>query len=547
MEEPEKRRNWREARKYTPQHLEIARRALQDIQRGADVFDVLRRYPLPEGGYLGKHVLVEAYNRLVQSGEWEADASLLAHIRLKPTRTLSGVATVTVLTKPFPCPNECFFCPTDERMPKSYIPDEPGAKRAFEHDFDPYGQVHSRLQALEAVGHPTDKIELLILGGTWTAYPRDYQEWFVRRCFDAMNADEETNSGLLLEDVQQVNETARHRNVGLAIETRPDHVNPAELAWLRKLGVTKVQMGAQSLDDAILALNHRGHTVATTLRAVHLLRAAGFKVVLHWMPNLFGSTPQADREDFKQLWQGFCPDEIKIYPTQLLENAPLFKAWQSGEYQPYTTETLIDLIADVKETIPRYCRVNRVIRDIPSPYVVAGNKRTSLRMDVQAEMARRGTRCQCVRCREVKNKQVDFESLRLDDLDYYTGVSQEHFISFVTPEDKLAGFLRLSLPGAESPDVDIADLKRAAIIREVHVYGQSLSVGEEQRGAAQHIGLGSRLMEYAAEVACLRGYERLAVIAAVGTRQYYLKRGFQRGDLYLVKELPCARSGLPGA
>jgi elongator complex protein 3 len=415
-------------------------------------------------------------------------------------------------------------------MPKSYLPDEPGARRALEHDFDPFAQVSARLKALKDVGHPTDKVELLILGGTWSAYRRDYQEWFVRRCFDALNGVETAS----LEEAQQVNESAPHRNVGLVIETRPDHVRPRELAWLRRLGVTKVQMGVQSLDDEILRLNHRGHTVAETLAAVDLLRAAGFKIVLHWMPNLLGATPDSDRSDFARLWQGFCPDEIKIYPNQLLENTDLYAYWLRGEYRPYDTEELTALIADVKVTIPRYCRVNRVIRDIPSTYVVEGNKRTSLRQDVQAELRRRGQSCHCVRCREVGERPIQPGTLELHDLTYETGGAVEHFISFDTPEDRLAGFLRLSLSAASALDTGLADLHGAAIIREVHVYGQSLALGTEASGAAQHIGLGAALIDEARRIAREHGYRRLAVIAAIGTRGYYRRQGFEDGELYLV-------------
>ncbi len=452
---------------------------------------------------------------------------------MKPVRTLSGVTTVTVLTKPYPCPADCIFCPTDVRMPKSYLPDEPGARRGLEHEFDPYRQVAGRIQALQAVGHPADKIELLILGGTWSAYRKDYQEWFIRRCFEALNGAEAAT----LEEAQARNETAAHRNVGLAVETRPDKITPAELAWLRSLGVTKLQMGAQSMDDHILALNRRGHTVAETRRAVALLRAAGFKVVLHWMPNLLGATPASDRADFAHLWEDLCPDELKIYPTQLLANAELVEYWQRGEYTPYTTGQLIELIADLKPTIPPYCRVNRIIRDIPSDNVVAGNKRTSLRQDVQAELARRGAACQCIRCREVRGQKVDASQLRLESLVYLAGAAEEHFLSFVTSDEHLAGFLRLSLPGPGSPDTGMADLAGAAIIREVHVYGQALPVGGEQSGAVQHVGLGSQLLQSAEQVARQRGYPRLAVIAAVGTRQYYLERGFERGELYLTRSL----------
>jgi elongator complex protein 3 len=376
-------------------------------------------------------------------------------------------------------------------------------------------------------------VELLILGGSWCAYRRDYHEWYIRRCFDALNGVDSPS----LEEAQALNETAVNRNVGLVIETRPTDIMPSELAWLRKLGVTKVQMGAQSLDDRILELNQRGHTVAATHQAAALLRAAGFKTVLHWMPNLLGATPSSDREDFARLWDDLCPDEIKIYPTQLLANAELFNVWARGEYTPYTTDELISLIADVKPTIPRYCRVNRVVRDIPSDNVVEGNKRTSLRLDVQLELKRRGTACQCIRCREVKNQNVEEGGLFREDLVYPAGGAEEYFLSYVTPNDKLAGFLRLSLPGDGSPATGMHDLDGAAIIREVHVFGQSLAVGLEKNGAAQHTGLGTELLQRAEAIARDKGFKRLAVISAVGTRLYYLERGFERGELYLVKSL----------
>jgi elongator complex protein 3 len=527
------KQGWWKARQYTPEKMELARKVLQEVRAGRSLSDVIRRHPLPGGGYVAKHILVAAYRELTESGVWAPDPDFLASIRMKPVRTLSGVTTVTVLTKPYPCPGKCIFCPTDVRMPKSYLPDEPGARRALDHDFDPFEQVAARIQALEAIGHPTDKIELLILGGTWSSYRRDYQEWFIRRCFDAMNGREAGT----VEEAHAWNETSQHRNVGLVIETRPDHVRPRELAWLRSLGVTKVQMGAQSLDDRILELNQRGHTVDETRRAVALLRAAGFKIVLHWMPNLLGATPESDRADFVRLWEGFCPDEIKIYPNQLLANAELYDIWLRGEYHPYSTQELVDLIADIKPSIPRYCRVNRVIRDIPSTNVVEGNKRTSLRQDVHLEMQRRGTRCQCVRCREVRGQAIELSALHTEDLVYRVGTAEEHFLSFVTPEDRLAGFLRLSLPGEGSPETGLSDLNGAAIIREVHVYGQSLQVGVEANGAAQHAGLGTRLIRRAEHIARARGCRRLAVIAAVGTRRYYLQRGFERGELYLLKDL----------
>ncbi len=530
-------KKWQQAIRYSPEMLVIAARVLEDVRQGREYRDAARLHPLPAGGYVPKHAVVAVYRQLVESGEWPSDPALLASIRMKPTRTASGVSTVTVLTKPHPCPGQCIFCPSELQMPKSYLQDEPGAARAFQNQFDPFLQVKSRLDSYQAVGHPIDKIELLILGGSWSVYPADYQAFFTQRCLDAMNRAPSAN----LADAQQRNESAPSRNVGMVIETRPELITMNELIRLRQLGVTKVQMGAQSMDDKILALNKRGHTVNDTLLAVARLRAAGFKIVLHWMPNLLGATLASDHKDFTRLWQGLCPDEIKIYPVQLLENSELFSIWKKGKYQPYTTEELISLIADLKPTIPPYCRVNRVIRDIPSPHIVAGNKRTSLRQDILAELAIRNESCECIRCHEVRTQKVTLDNLHLEDFVYTPDFSEEHFLTFRTPTNKIAGYLRLSLPGP-SPvrsEVEraIPELKIAAIVRELHVFGQSLSFGREQPGAAQHVGLGTRLLQQAETVARQAGFGRLAVISAIGTRRYYEERGFTRLALYHGKSL----------
>lgn len=536
----ESREAWVKKRNISPEELALARQVLEEIRSGAEPRAALRAHPLPGGaGFLAKHALVAAYRDMVASGELHEDPHLLAAIRMKPVRTLSGVTTITVLTRPSPCPGECIFCPSETDMPQSYLPDEPGARRGVENHFDPWLQVSSRLQALREVGHPTDKVELLILGGSWGAYSRSYREWFVRRCFEALNEEnpQDDIGDVSLAEVQERNSHGRHRNVGLVIETRPDLINRSELLEYRRLGVTKLQIGVQSLDDQILELNRRGHSADEARQAFALARAAGFKLVAHWMPNLLGATPASDRQDFLRLWEegGLDPDELKIYPCQLLRSAPLYAYWQRGEYLPYSEETLLDLLADIKTQVPRYCRINRVIRDIPSPNVVAGNRNTSLRQDVAKEMARRGTHCQCIRCREVRAEAVEATELTLHDLVYFAGGAEEHFISFDTPDDHLAGFLRLSLPN-ENP-LAIPDLESAAIIREVHVYGQSLEVGADQSGAAQHRGLGRKLIAQAEAIAIARGYVNLAVISAVGTREYYAARGFVNGALYMVKDL----------
>jgi len=542
----DERELWRQKRQYSDEDMTLALKILEEIRQGVEPLKALRSNPLPGGkGFLAKHALVAAYREKIRLEEWEDDPLLLAKIRMKPIRTLSGVTTITVLTKPYPCPGECIFCPAEEGLPQSYLSDEPGARRGVEHAFDPYTQVSSRLKALYEVGHPTDKIELLILGGSWTAYPATYREWFIRRCFEALNQENPNDDlgDVDLSVVQKTNSQARHRNVGLVIETRPDLITINNLIEMRRQGVTKMQLGIQSMDDRILHLNKRGHTAEEAEEAIRMVRAAGYKVVVHWMPNLLGATPESDREDFARLWRegGINPDELKIYPCQLLRNSELYQYWQKGEYKPYKEVELIDLLADIKPTVPRFCRINRVIRDIPSTHVVEGNRNTSLRQDVALEMKKRGTVCQCIRCREIRKGKIIDSNLVLQDQVYTAGWAEEHFLSFNTQDDYILGFLRLSLPD-KSHFFPVDELQDAAIIREVHVYGQSIEVGGEGGASAQHRGLGSNLIEKAAEIAQSKGYEKLAVISAVGTREYYAPRGFELGELYMVRFLSGKRS-----
>ncbi|MCP4539528.1 MAG: tRNA uridine(34) 5-carboxymethylaminomethyl modification radical SAM/GNAT enzyme Elp3 [Chloroflexi bacterium] len=492
---------------------------------------IIRQHPLPDGKTLSKSQMLKGYAQLCALEGQEPDPELVRRLRAKPTRTISGVAPVAVLTKPAPCPGECIFCPTVEQMPKSYLPDEPGAMRAANHDFDPYDQTAGRIAVMSEIGHNVDKVELLILGGTWSCYPEDYQEWFVRRCLDAMNGVEAST----LENAQRLNEQSRHRNVGLVVETRPDRITPEEVQRLRWLGATKVQLGVQSLDDDILARNRRGHTLAETRRAIRLLRLAGFKIVVHWMPNLLGATPESDLEDFGRLFNipAIRPDEMKIYPTALLSNTALYEYWQRGEYQPYDEKILTDLLVRCKILIPAYCRINRLMRDIPAPNIVAGVTKSNLRQIVQLRMKREGLTCRCVRCREVRGQAVDADALEFEQLDYDTDATRESFLSYVTPQDQLAGFLRLSLPLPETKPT-IAELDGCAVIREVHVYGPALELGARQQGMVQHAGLGTQLIDQARRVARKEGFSRLAVIAAVGTRPYYQERGFTLGRLYMI-------------
>lgn len=510
-------------------------RAIRDLpQNNGDIMPILRQYPSATGTY-AKSQLLDAYRQLVRGGALEKDKGVERCLRGRPVRTISGVAPVAVLTEPYPCPGKCIFCPEQHDAPKSYLDGEPGVLRAIQNNYDPYEQTRVRMQSLHAIGHPIDKIELLVLGGTWSYYPADYREWFLRRCFDALNDGESTT----LEEALLRNETAARRNVGLVVETRPDWVTPDEVLALRRQGVTKVQVGAQSFDDRILALNRRGHTLDDVRRAMRLLRLGGFKTVLHWMPNLYGTTPESDLADFARLWDdpGLRPDEMKIYPTALLEGTELYTLWEQGKYTPYTEAALTELLVQCKTLVQPYCRINRLMRDIPAHYIVAGTTKSNLRQIVQLQMQKRDLACRCIRCREVRGREIfETDDVRLDIVSYATDVTREHFVQYLTPEGRLAGFVRLSLPRAPRDELPIPEIRDVAMVRELHVYGQAQALGQHSE-AVQHHGLGTQLLDIAARMAREAGFHKLAVIAAAGTRPYYRARGFTEGDLYTIRAL----------
>ncbi len=572
---------------------------------------LVRRFPRPDGGLYSRSDLIRAYRTLAGShGLPPYDDEILARLRRKPVRTSSGVTPVTVLTKPFPCPGTCIFCPNDVRMPKSYLSDEPGAQRAEQNGFDPYLQTYIRLLTYHNLGHPTDKIEIIVLGGTWSFYPETYQIWFIKRIFDAMHdfgkgidhreeveaalagasqlhpQNNTTNVAIMGNNLQQSynqvvqniyhaemvrskdmaeaialgerqrspldefatwdeleaahleNETAACRSVGLVIETRPDHISPEEVLRIRRLGCTKVQIGFQSLNDDVLKANKRGHRVAATRHAVKLLRQAGFKIHAHWMPNLYASTPALDVEDYQKMFNDpdFCPDELKVYPCSLIESAELMQRYEDGSWQPYTEQELLDVLKACFMQTPEYCRLTRVIRDIPSTDIVTGNQKTNFRQLVENALKDEGKRSPDIRAREIRHRKVGAGDLRLDEQHYNTSCTEEVFLQFITPERDIAGFLRLSLPHKEETPIT-PELADAAMIREIHVYGQAVGIGESQPGRAQHLGLGSQLIDRAVELAQATGYKHLAVISAIGTREYYRKRGFTDANLYQLRSL----------
>ncbi len=513
---------------------------------------ILRRHPRDGRGLFSRSQLLAALSRFGSAlGLGERCGELAERLRRRPVRTLSGVAPVTVFTKPHPCPGRCIFCPTDVRMPKSYLSAEPGCQRAAQYRFDPFAQTAGRLRDYRAIGHAIDKVELIVLGGTWSAYPLAYRIWFVKRCLDALNrfdapqearaeADERA-SWSALEAAQCANESAALRCVGLSLETRPDHVTRGEVTTLRRLGATKIQLGVQSLSDEVLARNARGHGVAETRAAIALLRSVGFKLHAHWMPNLLGASPASDREDFQRLFADpdVRPDELKIYPCFLIDGTELVAEWRSGAWRPYGDEELVELLADCMAATPRWSRLTRIVRDISAQDILAGSKTSNLRELAEARLRETGRSSVDIRAREVRGRAPVSGEVRLRETCYEASGGTEVFIEADCGDDRLLGFARLHLP-REAAWLD--ELKDAALLRELHVYGALAPLHVRAPNHAQHRGVGQRLLGRAAEIARISGARRLAVISAVGTRPYYARLGFLRTGLYQVLDLQAQRT-----
>jgi elongator complex protein 3 len=490
----------------------------------------------------------------------ERDTVLDRILIRRGVRSMSGVAIVTVLTKPYACPGKCVYCPTEAIMPKSYLSNEPAAMRALMNDFDPWRQVETRLRALTENGHDADKIELIVKGGTWSAYAWEYRQWFIKRCFDAANAfgsrrQRRTSS---LAEAHDANETAHHRIIGLTLETRPDWITPDEVIRLRELGCTRVELGVQSVDDRILTLTKRGHDVASVVRAARLLKDAGYKTDFHMMPQLPGATPKSDLAEMREIFDDprFRPDMIKIYPCVTVELAELHEWWKDGRYVPYPDKDLIEMLVKAKTFVPRYCRISRLIRDIPSTSIVAGNAVTNLRQVVQATMKGRGLRCACLRCREIgraiqeEPRLATLKPVLFDD-EYVANAGTEHFLSFEDRKRRAVfAFCRLRIPsfakepGGQPLDAEVAELwkrmpeiRGAAFVRELHTYGHLVPIAGRDPDASQHKGMGKALMAEAERLARKAGCRTIAVIAGVGVRGYYRKLGYRRRGTYMLKTL----------
>jgi elongator complex protein 3 len=493
-------------------------------------------------GLIRNDALLERYRDDVTRGLRPSDARLERILTLNGIRSQSGIATVTVITEPYPCPGRCVYCPTEAHAPKSYLTNEPAVMRAVRNAYDPFRQVCSRLEALEETGHPTDKVELIIKGGTWSFYPDHYQREFIQRCFDAANGSGEgSGASAGLEEAQRVNETAHRRLIGITIETRPDYVHEDEIRRLRDLGVTRVELGVQTLEDAVLALIVRDHGTSEIRLATRLLKDAGFKVAYHLMPNLPGASPETDLDTVRRLFDdpAYRPDAMKLYPCVVIESAELHAWWREGRYESYDDETLVELLIRMKQLVPPYVRIERVIRDIPSTSIEAGCRLTNLREEVQRRMRGRGLTCRCIRCRQVRGSaDGDFRLVRRD---YEASGGREVFLSFEdAATDTLASLLRLRLPSAHGSSGThwLPALREAALIRELHSYGQHLPLHDRREDAIQHRGFGRRLLEEAERIAGEEfGVRRLAVIAGVGAREYYRRLGYALEETYMVRTL----------
>ncbi|MEI6378247.1 MAG: elongator complex protein 3 [Candidatus Falkowbacteria bacterium] len=500
-------------------------------------------------------------------------AGLIKLLKKRAVRTLSGVAPVAVLVKPYPCPGRCAFCPTELSVPKSYLSNEPAVMRAIRCDYDPAAQIHFRLKALLANGHQPEKIELIVIGGTWSYLPDKYKYWYIASCFFAANHFQRKASYLPLKETatlaqlkkwlakeQLINETAAYRLIGITLETRPDYLDHKELAQMRALGATRIELGVQAIDDEILKKNLRESTVADIQRATALALAYGFKLTYHIMPGLPGSNPEKDIVMYRGLFSQedqitvfrtpasvsltaktaayllqtalpdnpYNPDQIKLYPTVVTKGSLLYRWWKAGKYHTYDDDSLAEVIVACKEATPPWTRIVRLVRDIPAESIVAGSKISNFRQLIQ----QRGAHCRCIRCREAQGRVADLAATDLIIRKYRHASADEYFISFESADGKtIYGFLRLRL-ASMSP---LLELQNTALIRELHVYGELARLGHA--GTVQHLGMGKRLMAIAEQLSRQSGQAKIAVISGVGVRDYYRHLGYRRNGTYMVKRL----------
>jgi len=492
---------------------------------------------------LGK---VPSNSELIRYLKPEEKDKLLPLLRRKIVRTISGVTVVAVMTKPWPCPqkNPCAYCPGGPPygVPQSYTGHEPAAMRGIQNDFDPYEQVRKRVEQLEAIGHAVDKVEIVIMGGTFPGMPLEYQEHFVKRCLEAVTRRKARS----LEKAKKLAETGRTRNVGITVETRPDWAKEKHVDHMLSMGITRVELGVQNVYDDIYELVERGHSVRDVTEATRILKDAGLKVAYHLMPGLPGSSFERDLEGFQKIFADpeFKPDMIKIYPCLVLKGTKAYEWWRRGEYRPYATEEAVQLILEVKKMIPPWVRVMRVQRDIPAFLIEAGVNRSNLRQLVLRRLKEEGVRCRCIRCREVGHRWLkdrvkpDPENIQILTVKERASEGEEVFISAEDAvNDVLVGYLRLRIPSGKAHRPEILP-ETTAIVRELRVYGPLVPVGMHLAEAWQHKGYGGVLLSEAERISNEDyGRKKVVVTSALGTKQYYKRFGYNYDGPYVSKVL----------
>ncbi len=458
-------------------------------------------------------------------------------LMVRPAKTASGVAVIAVMPKPYECPHgRCIYCPggIEYNTPLSYTGTEPATKAAQKFDFDPYRQVRNKMDQLQGRGHDTGKTEIVVVGGTFPFMPAAYQRQFAKSCFDALN-------GSISESFDQAvhaNETSANRCVGFTVETKPDYCKEPHIDLMLELGVTRVEIGVQSLQEDVYRRVNRGHTLEDVVQAFRIARESGYKIVAHMMPGLPGSSPERDIQDFKRLFEddAFKPDMLKIYPTLVLEGTGLHKMLAAGKYEAYLENELVNVVAEAKKMVPPWVRIMRVQREIESKDIIAGPKSGNLRQMVARKLHEDSHSCRCIRCREtgLLRRYPAENDVALKRQDYRASGGQEIFLSYEDKNDEtILGFLRLR----KVVQPHRKELVGSAVVRELHVYGQAVGIGSTDTGNSyQHRGYGGKLLREAEAIARSElGVEKIAVISAVGTRQYYRRMGYVQDGPYVSK------------
>ncbi len=469
----------------------------------------------------------------------ESDYDKLRRVLLKkPVKTASGVAVIALMPKPYACPHgRCTYCPggIEFNTPNSYTGKEPSTLNAIGNEYDPKLQIRSKIDKLIVFGHDISKMEIVIVGGTFLFMPKDYQENFIKSCYDALNGTDSKD----LQKAKSNNEHAAIRNVGFTIETKPDYCKREHVDLMLAYGITRIEIGVQSLQERVYKIVNRGHNYNDVIESFQISKDAGYKIVAHMMPGLPTMTPKEDIADFKKLFSDseLRPDMLKIYPSLVIENTPLYKEYKQGRYTPYQDKDMIRVLTEVKKNIPKWVRIMRVQREISPNEIIAGPKSGNLRQIVQQNLLKKGLTCKCIRCREAGlSRRAGGENVKLDRIDYDSSDGKEVFLSYEDKNESIHGFVRLRKPSVNAHRNEIGE--DTCIVREIHVYGRSLRLGERKEGEIQHSGLGKNLMQEAEKISSEEfDAKKILVISATGTREYYQKLGYLLYGPYMSKPL----------